>query len=802
MAGPKKGLPPPIDRPLSKAYLREFTGWSCAFPPGISDPTTLRLMENVHITREGAAAIRPALRSILPNDIFFDSSYSLTPVGSFEPFYSNSGKLTLLFAVREVLSGTTVVGFRCGIYNSTTKKFDIVGLTHSDLAFDMPKGYADICFTSGTNYVKYVQIDNKIFALANSTSTVDGLPGETMREFFVGTTKTAKRPRPIAVPSYIDAHKLDVYQPDNTWIAGAQTTKPSKETLSTTTLVSTDKTKNVYNHAYFYSFNNEVGESAMSKLTLLKIQRQWITWNMDLTNDAKSSDQLACVIPDAVYTSAQTAGAISWNLYYMSWSDENATPTEAVLLKTIPMVNATNDPLPLATNGWATHTPLLEGTNNSVGLPNATNRYNYSEPSRASNGLVAGDRLTLVGDKSKSAVIKWSSNQQGSYTDFSSSKGGGYKTLTSGNLYIPAAVKLWQNPQSVDTITIMCLGTNGYSTSYYMSPNTQITGQSQSTSVMGFEETTATPGTVSPFGTEVINNALYHPVDHALVKSSASNYNITHKTVTDKIQNRWIELKKNMIVSAELDNRLFLIVNNPFGAAKPTYANGNEIWVYDTAGGTEGTWSKYLIPAVSLKKVDIGGKLFMCVIMVDGFYVLDDLEMYDQINVMGTSTDRPIPWMLESNTQGANRAHDAWCHLQQVNIMMGNFYGDIKYGIRGWDINGKAVEMSKVLRSWELVAAPHIPVNTLINQSDLEDFFLIRKDLKEWRFFAESIDDQPSYGQINLVQYRYTPTTVNVGYEFGSIETFEYGRASTAMVGTEQRTDSGTPKPYTDIRRP
>ena len=47
----------PIDRPLSKAYLREFAGWSTNFPPGLSEPNSLRVMENVQVTREGAARV-------------------------------------------------------------------------------------------------------------------------------------------------------------------------------------------------------------------------------------------------------------------------------------------------------------------------------------------------------------------------------------------------------------------------------------------------------------------------------------------------------------------------------------------------------------------------------------------------------------------------------------------------------------------------------------------------------------------------------------------------------------------------
>ena len=40
----KAQTPPPIDKPLARAYLRKFTGWSTAYPPGTSDPTSLRVM--------------------------------------------------------------------------------------------------------------------------------------------------------------------------------------------------------------------------------------------------------------------------------------------------------------------------------------------------------------------------------------------------------------------------------------------------------------------------------------------------------------------------------------------------------------------------------------------------------------------------------------------------------------------------------------------------------------------------------------------------------------------------------------
>ena len=48
----KQTIAAPIDRPLSRAYLRKFTGWSTAYPPGMSDPTSLRVMHNCSITAD------------------------------------------------------------------------------------------------------------------------------------------------------------------------------------------------------------------------------------------------------------------------------------------------------------------------------------------------------------------------------------------------------------------------------------------------------------------------------------------------------------------------------------------------------------------------------------------------------------------------------------------------------------------------------------------------------------------------------------------------------------------------------
>lgn len=581
-------------------------------------------------------------------------------------------------------------------------------------------------------------------------------------------------------------------------------TVPTAETRTADTLVATGgPAVNTYQFGFFYTFNNEVGESAASKITVQRTQRGWSEWVWETpnvsgepsgtatSNPRLCADQLVAIMPQDVYDEAVAQGATSWSLYMFTWAEQDTVPVTALKVGTRGLPPGST----YAARGWIRVTPQMSEVGDISVLPTLANRYNFSDPSRASQGLVAADRMILVHDPSAAAVIRWTSNQQGHYTDFTANKGGGYKTLTSGNLYVPAAVKLWQNPQSVDTITILCQGTDGHSTGFYMAP-AQVASQSEATNIMGFEETTATPGTTSPYGVEVFNNALYHPLDDQLMKSTAANYNINHKSVTDLIRNSWERLsRKEWIISALHDNRLYYIVNNPDGELLEEGCNGNEIWVLD--GGTDkGTWSRYLIQAHSLRKIEFGGRIFLSVIRPDGVYYLDpEYGLDDYVNADLEVHARAIPWALETNTQGANRAHDAWAHLQQLGIILGNFTGELRYGIRSWDINGKPVEISKIVRDLN-------PPDKLT--FDREDFLQVRKDLKEWYFFAGSTqaDDgttSPSYGQLNLVQYRYTPSTVNTGYELGSVETFEYGRAE---AGAPTNTTDGIPVPIIDTRRP
>lgn len=1162
---PKTKLPIPVDRPLSRAYLREFSGWSTAFPPGLSDPTSLRLMENVQINRDGSCRVRPGLRylsySVLP--IFDEDGSLISPglssflkmVGTHETFFLNDGTKAYLVPVRAgaghvTFQALTDLGDGLRMHN-----LDAAGI---DFTFD--PDFASLRFTEDTTYVKFLQIDNKIFALSNN--------GEPMLEFFVGEEKRAKVLESIERPNWDVADKLTVVHPDAAWISAATPTgyrynlskygsfeasrdwqgtgfytssrerssdhaqggtyslkvgslptktnyhtrplgdvdanghagwsegsntsalsddpiqglivladntdpagtefrlfgpsfnlapnvdfkmsvslgaslavgsfgmivryfnssgdqiggdrvftaagmgagrkiydahspagtrscriifwgkksgggaawysvskvlvtedyngstffdgdsgadyywdgaannstsdyhppqdaifyesipveignhnvsaytwaettvrdvrvgkidgvgsadtpnvvgawtridygylqsvaqtvsfevrikdvprgeyhyidsflvepvltvdsyfdgsnpdvpgelytwdgtahqsssklteyvganaPPTAETPAANTLISNVPDDNDYSFGFFYTFSNEIGESAASQSTVVRMKRPWIGWKWEQPEpdgepDATSptldpilcADQLVAIMPEAVFDDALSAGARKWTLFGFTWSDQDPVPIEAVKIAEKELTaSSTYDE-----DGWLQVTPAVADVGSETApLPSLATRYNYSTPSRAAQGIVAADRMILVADPTESARIRWSSNRQGSYTDFTARLGGGYKTLTSGNLMLPAAVKLWQNPQSVDTLTILCIGVDGHSTGYYMAPAT-VQALSDVTEIMAFEETTATPGTVSIYGVEVINNALYHPLETELMKSTANNYNITHKTQTEQIENMWRGLlTKDRIVSSQHDNRLYLIVNNPEGETLEAGCMGNEIWVFDI-GKEGGSWSRWLIQAISLRKVEQNGQLHMSVIRPDGIYYLDDNYSYDDYLVItdplfehGEVHSRPIPWLIETNTQGANRAHDAMANLQQANVVVGNFQGVMRYGVKGWNRHGKAFDKSKIIGDAD-------PPGTL--PYDLEDKLLVREQAAEWFFYASSVEGEHSSGQISLVQYRYTPLSVNDGYEYGSVETFDYGRVEAGSA--TQITTNGTPVPMIDVRRP
>ena len=1171
---PKSRPPAPIDRPLSKAYLRGFSGWSTAYPPGLSEPNSIRTMENVMVTREGAARVRPGLRSYLRTKL------DLPLVGSHELFYIPNGKAYLV-AVRETVDVGTedereIVGFRV---IGPDDSGEIVMDTLEAFGFEVPADPNVLSFTAATTYVKYLQIDNKIFALSNAP--------EGMLMFWVGSEKKAKKLQSITRPEWGTKDKLTAVQPNAAWVLGNQPSStrtnlcanPDLETnrvgwlsgsvstriyrsfvssvgtyglggltndvranwvtsplhdvsstgtvgwtanranltvsgssmkitetqsrtgtyaygyaqtrlmevpagqrfvlafdltgvsnvkkrrawvafyksngdhLSTVdvmnsssltltrkksvafsiptqakfarvligleptspsatgwmtindvwmgydsyksslpldgddgvgyywegtpndsrsiylpardiwmgyepvpvvpgdytvsadvrgntglqvelevralnasgavvhtqrttvtgtgsfdrvsatitipsgatrlqpwfierdakrsdrlyvdalliekgssagtyfsgntpnvgtakrrwtgaanastsvevvwdpvlptaqvpaddTLVSSNQTKNRHSFSFFYTVSNELGESAASQVTTLKGQRAWTAWQWlnpsgsDTDDPNRCHDQIVVTMPAEVFSAAVAAGATKWTAYYFYQGPNDAPSVTATRFAE---VDLTNEPVH-AQHGYARLTPQMVkiGIGDPL-VPSESTRFNASDPVKGSQGIVAADRLILVGNPADPARISWSSGAPGDYHNFSPLLGGGSKQLTSGNLYVTGAVKLWQNPQSVDTLTILNSGDDGRSNAYYMQP-AQITSLSESISVMGFEEVTAMNGTVSPYGCEVVSNALYRPLFHGLFKSTANNYNISTKPVSDTIQNVWRTLQfPHRIVSAQLDSRIYFLVHNIHGEALEENCRGNEVWVIDLMGKTE-TWSRWTVQGASLRAMDVDDVVMMSIVRPDGIFVFNEDRYTDETfdPITGDLVEQNIRWYLETNTQGANRAHDAWCGLQQANAQVGNFLGQLRYGIRGQDVHGMPVLKEKVLVS---TAPPPAGMDELeivdgfvpptLSPTEREDYLLIQKTMKEWVFFAGSVDDEvvddettravPRFGggQINAVQYRYTPATVNVGYEYGSIETFEYGASAEAGATT----DSGTPQPYVDLSR-
>ena len=586
---------------------------------------------------------------------------------------------------------------------------------------------------------------------------------------------------------------------------------PVAEAPTANTLIATGgATANPYKFGFFYTFQNEVGESAPSKITEIRTARPWSNWRLETPNTAGepsgtvtdnadlAADQLVAYVPAEAYARAVAEGALRWNLYAFTWSDQDPVPVTAARVAERELYpdaasSVIGTPLSHAEGGWLKITPARRVGINEMVLPSNANRENFSRPLGARTGLVAGDRIVLIGDPAEMSTIRWSSNRVNENTNFTASSGGGAKTLTAGNLAVPAAVVLWQNPQSVDTLTILCMGSDGVSPAYYMTPATVQSSASGTLTIMGFEETTSTPGTLAPFAAEVMNNALYRPTDKSLLKSTAQNYNINHKSLTDKIANMWHLLQsRQLMVSSQLDNRLYLLVHNPNGELLQTSCRGNEVWVYDI-GSEAGVWSRFLVQGISLRPLDVGGHTYMGVTRPEGLYYLDPMARDDEYVQEDLEVARqPIEWRFETNTQGANRAHDAWAHLQMVGILLGNFSGTMRYGIRGKDMHGSDILVSKQVSDLRSLAE---------NSTgwDVEDFLQVRRDFKEWVLFGSSVEGLPSSGQIGYAQYRYTPTSVNVGYEFGSVETFEYGM--NVAEGADAYAENGIPLPYLDYSR-
>lgn len=794
MANNKKSIVQPVDKPLSRAYLREFSGWSTAYPPGLSDPTSLRTMENVYITREGAARVRPGIRSVFTADWWMGNAGE-SIVGSFEHFvWDAAGTVALLFAYR---SAAADIKFRVVIYNSATKRFD----WQSGV-------FTGVTFSAATTYVKYVQIDNKILALSDD-------PAEPAILFNVGATKSAKKipAAGLSIPAWTDAPT--VVHPDAAWIdlaPASKVTRPAAETPTANTLIDSTATDNVFSFGYFYTFETEFGESAPSGITVIKTQRGWSQWKFNSPNASgdpettivvdpgMAMDQLVAMLPVGQYGTAKSAGAIKWNLYMFTWSDTAPVPSIATLVGSRDITASGTE----AKESWIQNTAAAIAEAYNVAIPNIDNRANYSGGPTGRQGIAVGDRLVLVNDGENQARIKWTSNVPDEFTNFSPSKGGGQKTLSSGNLLVPLSVHLWQNPQSTDTIVIPCKGLNGYHAAYYMAP-AEVSGQSDAVLIMGFEETTATPGTVSPYGNEVFNNKLYHTLEAELMASTAANYTISHKTMTTDIANKWQALaNKQNIVSSQHDGRLYYIVHNPEGDPLEEDCMGNEVWVLDV-GTDKPTWSRWKVQGIALKKLQIGDKLYMAIVRPDAIFIFNEMSYTDEYADGAATLRKNIPWKLETNTLGANKAHDAFALVYKMQAHVGDFVGQFKWGIHGWDVYGFEVNEFKITKSGQDMTGIDTTNGLIqggVDLGDTTDDFNIQRDMMEWTLVIESNGEEMFFGQIDFVQFMLTQLSTNIGYENGSVETFEYQRNaySVSNPGTSI-TVNGVPMPM-DLTRP
>ena len=261
--------------------------------------------------------------------------------------------------------------------------------------------------------------------------------------------------------------------------------------------------------------------------------------------------------------------------------------------------------------------------------------------------------------------------------------------------------------------------------------------------------------------------------------------------MADHIQNLWHRVpleSKRKIVSSQMDSALYYLVRSPLAWDIDPAANGTQIWICDTA--LSGAWSCWDVVGTALRKLEIGGLLYMAVASGNSIYVFDQEQDHDDVWTGTAFEQRGIPWEAVTNTQGANRAHDAPAFLQQVNVTFGNFTGECEYGIRGKDVYGREFEVKK---HYVAPNRGHDP----LDRYDQGDYLLVRRPVVEWEFFWKSAPrpKNRSYGSVNYVQYRYTPVTVNVGAEFGSVETFEYGN-------NEPQTINGVPYPFADTRKP
>src|SRR5690606_30278719 len=275
-------------------------------------------------------------------------------------FFLNDGTKALLFATKEA---TGQVTFKVARYDEASAMYEIISLAEAGFA-------GTTSFSPDTTYVRYLQIDNKVFALADSTN-----PDDTARIFYVGAEKKIVAPKEIDRPEWITADAPQVIFPDAAWInSSSKTTIPAAETPTagtanqplTGTLISSTAADNTFNFGYFYTLENELGETAASQMTVVKTKRGWSQWQFETahtnggpsgtgTSDpTRACDQLVATIPSGTWTTLMAQGAVRWNLYMATWSDTGAVPVEGTLVASRDLTSASTR----AAHGWAAHTPV------------------------------------------------------------------------------------------------------------------------------------------------------------------------------------------------------------------------------------------------------------------------------------------------------------------------------------------------------------------------------------------------------------------------------------------------------------
>lgn len=825
----KDSIQAPIDKPLASSFIKGFDGWSTAYPPELAAPTTLRQMENLLVTKDGALKIRPGLRSVFPDDFWLSNQGTgETIVGSFEHFMADAGQKGILFAVR--LADQSI---RFRTYVLTGGSY-VNAPTVFDNASAVLQTLGAVVIPASVTFIKYLQIDNKILALFDDSSVGGVL-------FKVGTTKEVKKvsPEGLAYPYWTDAPII--IHPNAPWINEVGTTPGTPAALvaeaptsgANGTLISSIATENTYNFGFYFTVETDFGETPPSAITTVKTQRGWSQWQLNKPDSVgnksavlastplQAMDQLAAILPYGQSVGGGMTeidylwenGAIRWNLYMFTWSDTSAVPSFGTLVAQKEITSHLSNIAEVPTfvqvtsrapaDSWLTPIPSIPDTDvgGSPPVPLGVSRENYSGAPTATQGLVAADRLILVNDAN--ARIAWTAGLVQDYMNFSPSRGGGQKTLSAGNLALPVTAVLWQNPQAMSTLTVLCSGLDGYHTAYYMAP-ASVSGQSGSTIIMGFEETIATPGTISPYGCEVYRSALYHPLEQGLMKSTANNYSITHTMMSDDIANMWKRLQnKENIVSSQLNDEMYFIVNNPQGIPLPEGCMGNEIWVVNPS--KEGTiWSRWLIPAIALRKMELNGILYMSVVTPTAISILDPYSYVDEIEDTGGTTLRvPIPWYFETNTLGANSRADVQVQLQQAEMHFGDWIGKCRWGIRGWNGQGRPKDINKLFQSVQvdpIVPPSDYKMDPNLDLGDTTDTILLKELFTQWTVWASSEGSEVSYGQINMARFRFAQLSVNNGYQLGSVQTFEYARNE--ATGNNTLTQNGIPRPVQDTRRP